>query len=70
MTDTDRRDIINHVMHFGCAAVLHKDQAGKWWIRFREFGFPTPFKTKAAAMERVSQWVSMLSAKRREDAAA
>ena len=66
MTDTDRRDIINHVMHFGASAVIDKDKSGKWWISFREFGFPTPFKTKREAMERVSLWVSMLYAERRK----
>lgn len=66
MTDTDRRDVINHAMHFGAAAVIHK-RGRSWWIDFGGFGFPTPFKTKAAAMERVSLWVSMLAKKRRED---
>lgn len=70
MTDVDRRDIINHVNHFGASAVLHKDKSGKWWIRFRDFGFPSPFKTKREAVERVSQWVQMLYAVRREEGTA
>lgn len=65
MTDTDRRDIINHVMHFGNAAVIRRKGRG-WWIEFREFGFPHPFKTKREAMERVSNWVIALAAERRK----
>ncbi len=65
MTDIDRRDIINHVMHFGASAVVHK-KGRNWWIDFRGFGFPTPFKTKREAMERVGNWVSALELVRRE----
>lgn len=66
MTDTDRRDVINHVMHFGASAVIHK-RGRYWFIDFGGFGFPTAFKTKREAIERVSLWVRMLAQKRRED---
>lgn len=65
MTDTDRRDIINHVMHFGASAVVHK-KGRDWWIDFRGFGFPSPFQTKRAAMARVSDWVCAMERVRRE----
>ena len=68
MTDEDRRDIINHVFHFGNASVVRRDKSGKWWIDFRGFGFPSPFKTKSEAMERVSLWVHMLYAERQKAA--
>lgn len=66
MTDTDRRDIINHVNHFGASAVCHK-MGRKWYITFRQFGFPTPFNTKREAMERVGLWVVALHNERRKE---
>lgn len=66
MTDTDRRDVINHVMHFGASAVVNKGPGG-WWIDFRGFGFPSPFKTKREAIDRVGLWVSALYRVRREE---
>jgi hypothetical protein len=67
MTDIDRRDIINHVSHFGASAVVHK-RGRKWFIDFRGFGFPNSFPTKWAAMEQVSNWVCALARVRAEDA--
>ena len=64
MTDTDMRDCINHVMMFGNGAVVRK-MGRKWFIDFRGFGFPNGFATKKEAMERVSDWTSMLAMKRR-----
>lgn len=65
MTDTDRRDIINHVNHFGAGAVC-KRMGSAWFISFREFGFPTAFKTKRAAMEHVGRWMIALHEVRRQ----
>lgn len=59
MTDIDIRDVINHINHFGCGAVVH-NRGGKWWVQFRGFGCPTPFKTKGAAMDWACGWPSAL----------
>lgn len=64
MTDSDMRDLINHVMMFGNSAVVRK-MGRKWFIDFRGFGFPCGFSTKKEAMEKVSDWTCMLSMKRR-----
>lgn len=68
MTVTDIRDIINHSMHFGPAALVDKGSTGskRWWVRFRDFGFPSPFATKREAMEMASTWVRMLAQRKRE----
>lgn len=56
MTETDIRDLRNHVHHFGSAAVVQK-RGRQWWVSFREYGCPAPFKTKREAMEWASNWV-------------
>lgn len=63
MTDTDMRDLINHVNMFGNGAVVRK-MGRKWFVDFRGFGFPTAFRTKSEAMERVGEWVCLLARKR------
>lgn len=55
MTPTDVRDITNHINHFGPAAVVQK-LGRKWWVKFRDFGPPSPFETKTAAVERAAAW--------------
>ena len=59
MTATDVRDVINHINHFGAAAVVRKT-GGKWWVRFRDFGPPSPFKTKRSAVEWAANWPAAL----------
>lgn len=59
MTDTDVRDICNHIQHFGAYAVVHK-MGRKWWVRFREFGCPATFATKSAAGDWAANWPSAL----------
>jgi hypothetical protein len=70
MTATDIRDIVNHSMHFGPAALVRKGNSGskRWWVAFRDFGFPCPFATKTEAVERAAEWVRMLTQRRRENA--
>ena len=63
MTDADMRDLINHVNMFGNGAVVRK-MGRKWFVDFRGFGFPTAFRTKNEAMERVSEWICLLARKR------
>ncbi|HTH99106.1 MAG TPA: hypothetical protein VL574_16935 [Stellaceae bacterium] len=55
MTVIDMRDLLNHTDHFGNGSVVRK-MGRKWFIDFRGFGFPSPFVTKNAAMDRVSEW--------------
>lgn len=59
MTATDVRDVINHINHFGASAVVQK-MGRKWWVRFRTFGPPSPFPTKAAAVAWAANWPSAL----------
>jgi hypothetical protein len=59
VTATDIRDLKNHVMHFGNYAVVQK-RGSRWWVSFRGFGPPSPFKTKREAGEYVSLWTSMV----------
>lgn len=66
MQDEDRRDVINHVMHFGAAAVVKK-MGRNWFVDFRGFGFPDAFKTKREAIDRVGLWVAALYRVRREE---
>ena len=66
MTRTDMRDVVNHITHFGCGAVVHK-RGRSWWISFREFGFPSPFKTKTEAMKRASEWCLALARRLRSE---
>lgn len=67
MTSTDRRDIINHSMHFGYTALVRKI-GRKWAVQFREFGFPDLLSTKTGAEERAAAWVRELSRQQRAEA--
>ena len=60
MTPTDIRDVMNHVDHFGCYAIVQR-MGRAWFVDFRGFGFPTAFKTKHEAGEMVSRWMVMLN---------
>lgn len=60
MTATDRRDITNHVMMFGGAALVKK-VGRKWAVSFRSFGPPNLFPTKTAAVDWASRWPSALA---------
>lgn len=55
MTADDVRDLSNHVRMFGGGAIVRKSGRG-WWVSFRGFGCPSPFKTKGAAVEWASRW--------------
>jgi len=59
MTATDIRDLTNHINHFGASAVVRK-MGGKWWVRFRDFGPPGPFKTKRDATDWAAKWPAAL----------
>ncbi len=53
MSDTDLRDAINHLDHFGASALVRK-MGRSWWCYFGETSLcPAPFKTKGAAMSYV-----------------
>lgn len=59
MDAADIRDLVNHINHFGAAALVRK-MGSKWWVRFREFGPPSPFKTKREAVAWAANWPSAL----------
>ena len=55
MDEIDIRDMVNHVNHFGPAAIVHK-RGRSWWVDFRGFGPPSPFKTKREAVDWACSW--------------
>lgn len=59
MSDTDRRDIVNHGSMFGPAA-LCKRLGKKWIVDFRGFGFPVVYSTKTAAIDAAQSWIVAL----------
>lgn len=59
MTSIDVRDLTNHINHFGASAVVQK-MGRKWWVKFRDFGPPSPFKTKRVAVEWAAAWPAAL----------
>jgi hypothetical protein len=60
---TFKRDLFNHWSRFGPAGLVEK-RAGRWYVRFREYTYPTTFSTKKAAALRATEWV--LATTRRE----
>lgn len=59
MTATDVRDLTNHINHFGASAVVRKS-GRRWWVKFREFGPPSPFNTKREAVDYAAAWPGAL----------
>lgn len=55
MTETDARDINNHLKMFGSDSVVRK-LGRKWTVQFRSFGYPGCFNTKREAIEWAMRW--------------
>ena len=60
---TFRRDLLNHWIRSGPAGLVEQ-RAGRWYVRFREYTYPTTFRTRKAAALRATEWV--LATTRRE----
>ena len=60
MTAIDKRDLRNHVTMFSGAALVRKKGRG-WWVSFRDFGPPCPFKTKSEAVDFANNWPNAIA---------